>query len=529
MTAPSTRDTPAYRASSAAQNRDTPAYRASGAAQAGGGVLAGGRDGPAAVAALAAVAMRAVADGALARGGPLPAGGPATAAGGPAGAGIAAVASDGGAPAVDLAGLGGLPEYGVGAQRALAWLVRQLAEGAADPAHPWCAGHLHCPPLAVAAAADLAASVLNPSMDSWDQAPSASALEAAVSTTLAGLAFPAAARPDAVITSGGTESNLLALLLAREAAAGAAAARAIQPVCGRNAHHSVARAAWLLGLPAPVVLDCVDGRLSVPALDTALAGLSAPAVVVATAGSTDTGSIDPLRHVAEVARRYGARLHVDAAYGGGALFSTALRPLLDGVELADTVSLDLHKFGWQPIAAGVLAVRDTALLAPLATTADYLNAADDTEAGLPDLLGRSLRTSRRPDAVKIAATFAALGRAGLAALVEHCCVTAASVAARVAQRPSLRLWAPPTLSTVVFRPAGVPDAVVAQVRRSLMDGGRAVLGRAVIPDDDGVHRLWLKLTLLHPTATADDYDGLLDLVEAAVAAVRELDTSGVAP
>ncbi|HEY3261740.1 MAG TPA: aminotransferase class I/II-fold pyridoxal phosphate-dependent enzyme [Pseudonocardiaceae bacterium] len=441
--------------------------------------------------------MRAVAEGARARVGPLPAGGPAAAAGEVP-------------PVADAMLPGGLPEYGVGAQRALSWLLRDLAEGAADPANPWCAGHLHCPPLAVAAAADLAASVLNPSMDSWDQAPSASALEAAVSATLARLAFPAEGHPDAVITSGGTESNLLGLLLAREAAGPAR----VLPVCGRNAHHSVARAAWLLGLPAPATVDCAGGRLDPPALDAALVGLSAPAVVVATAGSTDTGSIDPLPQLAEVVWRHGARLHVDAAYGGGALFSTALRPRLAGLELADTVSVDLHKFGWQPIAAGVLAVRDAALLAPLATTVDYLNAADDTEAGLPDLLGRSLRTSRRPDAVKIAVTFAALGRAGLAALVEHCCATAAEVAARIAVRRSLQLWAPPALSTVVFRPAGVPDAVVADVRRRLMADGRAVLGRATAPGDDGVPRRWLKLTLLHPTATADDYDGLLDLVEA---------------
>jgi len=487
----------------------------------GGGGVAGGVDGPAEVAALVGVAMDAVRAGAVARGGPLPAGGPA---------GLAVW------PDV-------LPERGVGAERALGAVLRRLSAGAADPAHPWSAGHLHCAPLAVAAAADLAASVLNQSMDSWDQAPSASALEASVTTALARLVFPSAAAADAVITSGGTESNLLALLLARESFG-----RPVRAVCGATAHHSVARAAWLLGLPPPVTVECVDGRLSVPALDAALGGLREPAVVVATAGTTETGSIDPLaaiarvtarhdarrnarhdvrhdvRHNARHGGRHGGRLHVDAAYGGGALFSDALRPLLDGMQLADTVGLDLHKFGWQPIAAGVLAVRDAGLLAPLATTADYLNAADDTEAGLPDLLGRSLRTSRRADVVKIAATFAALGRCGLAALVEHCCATAASVAARVAAHPRLLLWAPPALSTVVFRPSGADDASVARTRRTLLDQGRAVLGRAVAPDPDGVPRLWLKLTLLHPTATADDYAALLD--EVATTADAQATTHG---
>ena len=98
-------------------------------------------------------------------------------------------------------------------------------------------------------------------------------------------------------------------------------------------------------------------------------------------------------------------MHVDAAYGGGALFSDTRRGLLAGLDRADTVALDLHKLGWQPLAAGLLAVADGTLLAPLSLRAEYLNADDDTGAGLPDLLGRSFRTSRRPDAVKIATTF----------------------------------------------------------------------------------------------------------------------------
>ncbi len=457
-------------------------------------VLAGGVDGADAVAELAGVAMRAVRDGAAKRGGPLPPGGPA---GGPPARG---------GPAALTPWPAALPEHGVGDEEALATVLRRLSAGSADPSHPWCAGHLHCAPLAVAAAADLATSVLNQSMDSWDQAPAASALEASVTAALAAVVFPAVDAADAVITSGGTESNLLALLLAREAFG------AVRTVCGATAHHSVARAAWLLGLPPPVTVVCPAGVLSPAALDTALGATPGPAVVVATAGTTSTGVVDPLRAIAAVTARHGARLHVDAAYGGAVLFSPTLRPLLDGVTLADTVSLDLHKLGWQPIAAGVFAVRDAARLAPLTVTADYLNADDDTAAGLPDLLGRSLRTSRRPDAVKLAVTFRALGRTGLASLVERCCATAAEVADRIARRDGLLLWAVPTLSTVVFRPAGVSDEVVAAVRRRLLDAGSAVLGRAVAPDPDGVDRLWLKLTLLNPTTSPDDYDALLDLV-----------------
>ncbi|NBH05014.1 aminotransferase class V-fold PLP-dependent enzyme, partial [Amycolatopsis sp. SID8362] len=360
---------------------------------------------------------------------PIPAGGPAAVAaalmaehGEPGTAdarepevGRAAAESDGqvavtGIDTLEPTATGVLPRHGVGAEAALEELSRLLAAGSADPADPACAAHLHCPPLAVSVAADVVASALNPSMDSWDQAPVASELEREFTTGIARLCYPDAPRPDAVVTTGGTESNLLGLLLARETGI-------VQAVCGANAHHSVARAAWLLGLPAPVVVPCEGDRM----LPGALAEVAGPGtVVVATAGTTNTGTLDPLPAIAEICRRQGARLHVDAAYGGTALCSDALKGKLAGLELADSVALDLHKFGWQPVAAGLFAAREAADLAALTVRAEYLNADDDTEAGLPDLLGRSIRTSRRPDAFRMAVTVRALGTAGLGALVERC-------------------------------------------------------------------------------------------------------------
>ena len=425
---------------------------------------------PASVRDLVTVALDAMTEAAPA--GPVPPGGPAEVA--------------------TMVGFDPLPEDGVGDKAALDQLSRVLVAGSVDLTHPWCAAHLHGPPLAVAAAADLVGSILNPSMDSWDQAPVASELERVLTTALAGLFSHA----DALITSGGTESNLLGMLLARETHG------PVQPVCGRNAHHSVARAAWLLGLPAPVLVDCAGGRLRVDDLLAVLDRLDRPAAVFATAGTTDTGAIDPLAEIRAAAPE--AWLHVDAAYGGAAVFSDALAPLLAGIGEADSVAMDLHKFGWQPIAAGVFTTRRP--LTALDVRADYLNAADDTDAGLPDLLGRSLRTSRRPDAFKIAVTLRALGRRGMGSLVEDCCRLAADVADLVEAHPGLTLWGRPELSTVVFRPDRADDEV-ADIRRRLLADGTAVLGRATV---DG--QTWLKLTLLRPNGSAAEYAGLLDLV-----------------
>lgn len=465
--------------------------------------LAGGPAGPRALAPLLHTVLEALADGADARCGPLPPGGP-----GAVGRAVARRC----APV--------LPRQGTGAHEALRELVGLLAEGAADPADPHCAAHLHCPPLAVAAAADLAAAALNPSMDSWDQAPAASALETLVTEELAGRVHPGGPDPAALVTTGGTEGNQLGLLLAREAPGASGDGHRLRVLCGANAHHSVLRAAWLLGLPAPHVLPTPAGTLDPAAVHTALRDTpdpGAPALVVATAGTTDSGAVDPLPGLAATAAAHRARLHVDAAYGGPLLFSAARRHLLDGLGRAHSVTLDLHKLGWQPVAAGLLTVPDRAFLKPLEHRAAYLNPGDDTEAGLPDLLGRSLRTTRRPDILKIAVTLRALGEEGLGALIDRTCEAAAQLAALVDSDPRLELRTRPVLSTVLFRPAGATDALVAAVRRRLLADGRAVLGRAHAPDTGGRERLWLKATLLNPHVQPDDLAALIKLVHEAAA------------
>ncbi|MFH9721545.1 pyridoxal phosphate-dependent decarboxylase family protein [Streptomyces sp. NPDC017254] len=446
--------------------------------------LAGGALGPDALDPLLRTVLDALRTGAEERGGPLPAGGPET-------------------TARHIGALGpALPETGTGADEALSTLVRALAAGAADPAHPLCAAHLHTPPLALAAAADLAASALNPSMDSWDQAPAASALETLVTAALADEIFPDATRPDALVTTGGTESNQLALLLARERLG------PVRTVVGANAHHSFRRATWLLGLPEPVVVPTPRGTIDPAALHEALTPLTGPVLVAATAGTTGEGLIDPMPELADTCAAHHAAFHVDAAYGGPALFSRTHRRLLDGLARARTVTVDLHKLGWQPAAAGLLAVQDAADLTVLGHTADYLNADDDTEAGLPDLLGRSLRTTRRPDVLKTAVTLRALGRTGLGALVDACMERAQDLADLVEKAPGLDLRARPVLTTVLFRPHGADDRSVAAIRRTLLTEGHAVLGRA---EADG--RLWLKATLLNPHATPGDLAQLITLAE----------------
>ncbi|GDY28845.1 pyridoxal phosphate-dependent decarboxylase family protein [Gandjariella thermophila] len=464
--------------------------------------------------------------------GPLPAGDPD------------AVLSD----VTDTLGPRALPEHGLGTDAALHRVARVLVEHGIELGHPWAAAHLQPAPLAVAVAADTLASAGNASLDTYDSAASAIAVERWVIGVLAGLAGLGDAA-EGVFTPGGSLSNLMALLLAREHAAvrrgvdvrrnGVAGLPNPVVLCSSVAHFSVHRACATLGLGEaavrPVPVD-QRWRMRPEALAAALAGLDGghtPVAVVATAGTTDFGSVDPLPEIAEVAREHGTWLHVDAAYGFGALLSPRLAGRLAGLALADSVTVDLHKLGWQPASASALLVRDAAAFAALDRSVAYLNPADDAAAGYDGLLGRSLQTTRRPDAVKVAATLLAYGRRGLGQMVEHCHDLARHAERWIAAAPRLELVAPAELTTVVFRyrtadPA-LADEVNAALRRRLLRSGQALVGRtAVRPAGPGsAERTCLKLTLLNPNTTPRDLDDLLAaVVDAGVA--TEAATKGAA-
>jgi L-2,4-diaminobutyrate decarboxylase len=418
-----------------------------------------------------------------------------------------------------------MPEKGIGTDAALHRVARVLVEYGVDLCHPMAAAHLQPPPLAVAVAADTLASATNASLDTYDSGPSGIAVEQWVVRVLAGLAG-LNERADGVLTPGGSLSNLTALLLARDTAAakigvnvrkdGVGALRRPIVLCSELAHFSAHRACAALGLgEAAVRAVPVDGRrrMRVDLAERMLEPGETPVAIFATAGTTDYGSVDPLPELATLARRLGTWLHVDAAYGFGALFSDRLAPRLNGVNLADSITLDLHKIGWQPAAASVLLVRDAAMFDTLDRQVAYLNPADDSAAGYDGLLGRTLQTTRRADAVKIAATLLAYGRRGLGAMLDACHDLAMHAQRRITASPWLELVAPVELTTVVFRyrtkDFSATDQVNGELRRRLLQSGRALIGRTEVGSPAAT---CLKFTLLNPDATTEDIDDLVDAV-----------------
>jgi L-2,4-diaminobutyrate decarboxylase len=456
-------------------------------------------------------------------------------------------ASDGPLPAVTpddverLLDVEVAPEHGDGLDGALALVSERIVANFVDVADPLCAAHLHCPPLIASLAAEAVICATNQSLDSWDQGPAATHLEQRLIAWL-GAQFGLGESADGVFTSGGTQSNLMALLLARDHAAGRAGrpvardgitdvARRFRIVCSSASHFSVRKSARILGLGDRAVVEVAPGaagRLDPAGVDAALRSLAhaglIPIALVATAGTTDLGAIDPLQGLADVAREHGAWLHVDAAVGGALVLSDREAHRLRGIEEADSVAVDFHKLWFQPISCGAFLVRDTASLEPIRLHADYLNPEPgDADEGLPSLVDKSLQTTRRFDALKLFVSLRAHGRRFLGQAVEATIDLAAEAARLIDADPALELAREPSLNTVLFRYVGQPaagaeqlDAINEAIRSSLLHSGRAVVARTRLGG-----RVFLKLTLMNPGATADDLVGLLALVVAAGAQARE--------
>lgn len=489
--------------------------------------LAGRPEGLEQLRSLLDAALGALGDASLKRGGPVAPGGPEAA--------VAAVGEV----------LGGGRFL---AERPRAEQVTELFEAYArwsvDLTHPSAVARMQCAPTAASAAAELLTASLNQSLHAWESGPFALELERRL---IAEMASWVGFGPEAggTLTPGGSISNLMGLLFSRdralkdtgEVSATGLAGRPVRPriLCSAAAHFSVARAAGFLGLGRSAVVKVpVDdrGRMLAAEARRIVEGFAAdevPVAIVATAGTTDHGSFDPLHELADLAAEFGIWLHVDAAYGIGALFSPTLAPLLDGLGRADSVAFDLHKFGWVPASSSVVVVRDRRHMECLDEQAVYLNPSDDEALGFTALLGTSLQTTRRSDALKMAATLLTVGREGMGAWVDACHAQARYAAGRIAATEGLELVADPLLSTVIFRCAPAEGSLVddesawnAAVRRRLMTDGRALLARTKIAGPDGTPRVHLKLVFLNPTTTEDDIDALLaDVTAAARGLVRE--------
>ena len=376
-----------------------------------------------------------------------------------------------------------------------------------------------------AAAAELLAAGLNPNVGGYRLSPGASQIELRLTRWLAGrFGLPEGA--GGLVMTGGAMANFVALKCARDdrlgaevREAGVAAAGPVALYASTEAHVVIRRAADMLGLGAGAVRALpVDSeqRLCPVALERAIAADRAagvcPLAVCATAGSTTTGSIDPLPALAALAAEHDCWFHVDAAYGGAAILSEKLAPLLAGIERADSLVVDPHKWLYTPQSAGVVLLRDFgALSRSFQSDASYIWLDEAARHGI-DFAMHGPEFSRGFAALKVWISLLAHGRAAYGRRIAHDAALARYLGELVKAHPDFELMAPPRLSVCCFRyrPAGwnsdeeTLDRLNERLMTTIHADGRVYCSNAVIAG-----RFGLRVCVVNFRTEAEDMDQML--------------------
>lgn len=436
---------------------------------------------------------------------------------------------------------------GFGVEKSLDRLIELFLNKSLKVHHPHSLAHLHCPTMVTSQIAEVLINATNQSMDSWDQSPAGSLMEVQLIEWLREKVGYGKGQAG-VFTSGGTQSNLMGVLLARDAciakhwknADGTEwsvqkdgippdAMSRVKVLCSENAHFSVQKNMAMMGMgfQSVVTVPCnADAQMDVDALAKICAELTASgkivACVVATAGTTDAGAIDPIAEIRKVADQYGAWLHIDAAWGGALLLSNDYRNWLNGIELADSITLDFHKHFFQSISCGAFLLKNEEDYRYIDYKADYLNSEYDEEHGVPNLVAKSLQTTRRFDALKLWFTVEALGENLYGSMIDHGVKLTREVADYIKATDGLELLVEPQFASVLFRvvPNGYPaefiDTLNQNVADELFARGEANIGVTKVGSNQS-----LKMTTLSPIATLDNVKALLAQVLAEAERIKQ--------
>ncbi len=361
-----------------------------------------------------------------------------------------------------------------------------------------------------AALAELMAAAANPYCGAWMEAAAATQIELEVVDwfrTWLGMPDSTAG----LLVTGGSAANLTALLVAREAAGGPSGDSVVY--VSDQAHSSLARTARAMGLrPQQVrVLPTDDRWRLVP--ETVAAAVRAdraagriPFALCASAGSTNTGAVDPLSDLAGTCAAEGLWLHVDAAYGGFAALAPKGRAALAGIERADSVTLDPHKWLFQPMECGSVLIRDGARLErTFAIHPDYLDNAGARDEGEVNFADRGLQLSRGFRALKVWMSMQTFGLAAFRAAVQRGLELAEYAESLVRGRPELTLMAPATLGIVCFRRewTGAGETETERLGLALVDELERS-GTALVSTTRLAGRHAIRLCVLNPTSSEED-------------------------
>lgn len=415
-------------------------------------------------------------------------------------------------PAAELSRLAGrtISEEGVGAERALGVFTHVLAPACITTDDPRYLSFIPTAPTKSAAAFDLVVSASALYGGSWLEGAGAVHAENEVLRWLADeFGLPASA--GGVFVQGGTLGNLSALVAAREAArahradTGAAAPTRWAVVCSSQAHSSIASAARVMDVDVITVPTDADGVLRGDAVAEVLAdGHERVFAVVATAGSTNFGIVDDIAGVAAAAHAHDIWLHVDGAYGLAGMLSPLARHLYAGVEQADSVIVDPHKWLFAPFDACALIYRDPEQGRRAHTQhAEYLDTLTDRSDYSPSDYAAHL--TRRARGLPLWFSLATHGAAAYREAVSASIALARRIADEIATRPGFSLVREPQLGVVVFERDGWTRAEYEAWSQRLLD-----VQHAFVTPSSHEGRANARFAILNPRTTFEDLTGILD-------------------
>jgi aromatic-L-amino-acid decarboxylase len=416
-----------------------------------------------------------------------------------------------------------LNEKGVGAE-ALAGLQDVIEHSRAQNARFF--GYVLGSGEPVAAVADLLASVLNQNVTAWRSGPAAVTLERTVVSWLAQAIGCSGFRGS--LTGGGSSASLMALAMAREARmpANEAGVRGLPRgvvYASEEVHMSIPKSIALLGIGRNnlrLISTDEKFRLVPSELERAIQHDKAegkiPIAVVASAGTVNTGAIDPLPEIAAIARRHGLWMHIDGAYGALAAISAPGK--FTGMDLADSLSLDPHKWLYQPLDCGCLLYRDVnAAHAAFSHTGDYAKALTSDPVEGFAFFEESLELSLRFRALRLWLSLRYHGLQAFRAAIQKDLDLAQHLATAIAKQPELELLAPVELSAVCFRHTGTESLAEDELNRRnaailkrVVQRGRVYLSNATL-----LGKFCLRACIVNHRTTAEDVDSVIPEVLAA--------------
>ena len=411
-------------------------------------------------------------------------------------------------------------------------IARTFLEGTTHLHHPNCMGHQVNPPVPFAGAMTALGGVLNPGLAVFEMSQFASAIERAMIAELGPYVGWKEGAYDGTVTSGGTLANMTAILSARNKrypgfwTQGDSGTKKPALLVGADSHYSIARAAGVLGVGTDQVvkipLDAqrrIDAsRLQATLNEAKSRGLD-PFCVIAAAGTTPYGAIDPLEDVAAFAEKNDLWLHVDAAHGGSLLLSDAYRPRLKGIERAHSITWDAHKMMFVPSLCTFLLYRDKAdSYRPFQQDAPYIFAQiqDGDDRASYDMGLRTFECTKGPIATPVWALWSIVGPKAIASLMESVCSVTTAFAKTVRESGDFVALHEPECNIFCFRyvPSSLKGAslesigqIQQKIRDRLIADGRFYTTGTMI---DGAYAL--RVTIINPLTGMEHVSALLEKI-----------------